>query len=592
MNVGLAMTIGAAVAAATALASLYDLVRRRTRAAVDRALFFVAFAIGVFGVVSGLLDLPLLWFAIVAVSSVSAPYLLLRIAEHFLPVARRALALARLGAAYSWLLNLWLIAIVFRFEGTAASNPTPGPLLALPMVSYLVGTTAYAAWIFVRASVRGSGATMWRARLAATGALCVAAGIGIVAALTLSNRTAEGHPRTPGAALDVYALMLAIAAVAFFLAFASPPWLRQLWRLAELHRFLRATAETSIGERGRESLDALVAATKRATGAIDARVSEDDTPVAPNSIVVAIETAGRRFGKLEATYRREPLFPGDDAAIMRLMAEQTAIALANDQLFRERRELEEREHARVQRELDWVAEELEVARRIQLSLLPREAPALPGWNIVSSYRPARQVGGDFYDFLKLADGSLALVIGDASGHGMPAALVMATTRSELRAAAATSSSPAHILERANANLVGAMPPSTFVTCLVIAIDPTTGGVRFANAGHNAPYAAGVDQVRELRARGMPLGLMPDVNYEELSGRIAPGETLLLYTDGVVEAHGPDGRTMFGSTRLRDLVASRDGELTERVMTELRAFAGPAWEQEDDITLVRLRREPI
>jgi anti-sigma regulatory factor (Ser/Thr protein kinase) len=137
-----------------------------------------------------------------------------------------------------------------------------------------------------------------------------------------------------------------------------------------------------------------------------------------------------------------------------------------------------------------------------------------------------------------------------------------------------------------------MPAKMFVTCLYGVLDPTSGRFRFANAGHDLPYVKTADGVVELRARGMPLGLMSGMAYEEKDAVLAPGDSLLLHSDGVVEAHNPD-REMFGFPRLKDAVAQYPGggELIDRVLTDLRAHTGPDAEQEDDITMVTLARSP-
>jgi serine phosphatase RsbU (regulator of sigma subunit) len=201
-------------------------------------------------------------------------------------------------------------------------------------------------------------------------------------------------------------------------------------------------------------------------------------------------------------------------------------------------------------------------------------------------------GGDFYDFLDLKDGRLGLVVGDATGHGMPAALVMATTRGMLRAVVRSLESPSEVLARVNEALVAEIPPSTFVTCFYGILEPESGRFRYANAGHNLPCCRRRDgQAEELRARGMPLELMPGMSYEEKEISLGKGESVLFYSDGLVEAHDPKGG-MFGFPRLRRLVAehaAEDGSLVGFLMDELRSFVGEGWEQEDDITLVTLRR---
>jgi serine phosphatase RsbU (regulator of sigma subunit) len=237
-------------------------------------------------------------------------------------------------------------------------------------------------------------------------------------------------------------------------------------------------------------------------------------------------------------------------------------------------------------------QELRVARGIQQSLLPKDLPRLAGWEMAGYYQPAREVGGDFYDFLELEDGRLGLVVGDATGKGIPAALVMATTRSMLRAVSQASDSPGEVLRRANDPLVTDIPPNMFVTCLYAILEPESGRLRYANAGHDLPYRRHGGEAEELRARGMPLGLMPGMEYEEKEIVLSKGESVLFYSDGLVEAHDPGGE-MFGFPRLRALIAAHGAgsgdKLVDFLLAELARFTGEGWEQEDDITLVTLQR---
>src|SRR5215217_5383873 len=139
------------------------------------------------------------------------------------------------------------------------------------------------------------------------------------------------------------------------------------------------------------------------------------------------------------------------------------------------------------RERERVEQEMRVARSIQQASLPQEVPELEGWQISPYYQPAREVGGDFYDFLELPSGRLCIVVGDATGKGVPAALVMASARSMLRAVAQASESPGDVLRRANDPLVMDIPPNMFVTCFYAILDPRSGSLTYANAGHNLPY---------------------------------------------------------------------------------------------------------
>lgn len=241
---------------------------------------------------------------------------------------------------------------------------------------------------------------------------------------------------------------------------------------------------------------------------------------------------------------------------------------------------------------DRVEQELQTARRIQGALLPKTVPALAGWRIATYYQPAREVGGDFYDFLQLPDGRLGLVLGDVTDKGIPAALVMATTRSMLRAVGVQpGATPGQVLAQVNDLLCADLPSGMFVTCFYAILDPATGVLRFANAGQDVPYhrSAADGRVRELMARGMPLGLMPDMTYDEREATLQMGDMVLFYSDGLVEAHNP-ARDMFGFPRLSALLGTHtDGSpLTLYLLQELASFTGPEWEQEDDITLVTLQ----
>jgi serine phosphatase RsbU (regulator of sigma subunit)/predicted ester cyclase len=248
------------------------------------------------------------------------------------------------------------------------------------------------------------------------------------------------------------------------------------------------------------------------------------------------------------------------------------------------------EQERIERER--IEQELQVARRIQQASLPKEVPELEGWQISPFYRPAREVGGDFYDFHLLSEGRLGLVVGDATGKGVPAALVMSTTCGMLQAVSQTldSSSPGEVLSRVNETLLARIPTNMFVTCFYAILDPRSGRLVYANAGHDLPYVRRGDDAEELRATGMPLGLMPGMGYEEKETTLEAGEATLLYSDGLVEAHDPEGE-MFGFPRLQALVTGHGEErsLEEALLEELHSFVGEGWEQEDDITLLTLRR---
>jgi serine phosphatase RsbU (regulator of sigma subunit) len=217
-------------------------------------------------------------------------------------------------------------------------------------------------------------------------------------------------------------------------------------------------------------------------------------------------------------------------------------------------------------------------------------PTLEGWQILPYYQPAREVGGDFYDLHLLSEGKLGLAVGDATGKGVPAALVMSTTCGMLRLAAQSYSSPGEMLQRVNETLFTSISPNMFVTCFYGILEPEGGRLLYANAGHDLPYLHRNGEAEELRARGMPLGLMPGMSYEENEIELDAGEAALFYSDGLVEAHDPHGE-MFGFPRLRALIAEHGEErsLGDFLLDELYSFVGDSWEQEDDITLLTLRR---
>jgi serine phosphatase RsbU (regulator of sigma subunit)/ketosteroid isomerase-like protein len=250
------------------------------------------------------------------------------------------------------------------------------------------------------------------------------------------------------------------------------------------------------------------------------------------------------------------------------------------------------EQERIERER--MEQELRVARRIQQASLPKEVPTLEGWQISPHYQPAREVGGDFYDFFDLQDGRVGVVVGDATGKGIPAALVAEATSNMLRAVAqAFFASPGEVLTRVNETLVARIPPNMFVTCFYAILEEESGSLSYANAGHTLPCCKrhNEDQADELRARGMPLGLMLGMPYEEKETTLAPGDVVLLCTDGLVEAHDHQGEK-FGTPRLRDVLSERSeggNVLSADLMEELESFTGEGWEQEDDITLLTLKR---
>lgn len=375
--------------------------------------------------------------------------------------------------------------------------------------------------------------------------------------------------------------------------------LLQLKRLGRAKRDARTVEKPAVGSRARKietppldiaPNDPLVAYFLSAPGATEIDKLHMDSPAlktlkaAGVKMVIPLVSQGELVGLLNLGPRlSEQDYSTDDRTLLNDLATQAAPALRVAQLVREKR-AQDLERERME-------QELHVARLIQQTLLPKELPQLPGWQISSYYQPARAVGGDFYDFLYFDDGRLGLVIGDVTDKGVPAALVMATTRSILRSTAHAAISPGKVLEQTNDLLHQDIPPNMFVTCLYAILDPVSGRLQYANAGHDLPYRRHNGEVSELRATGMPLGLMPGMAYEEKEITLDAGDSILFYSDGLVEAHN-DRRQMFGFPHLMKLLGDDfDGTpIIDYLLAELAGFTGNDWEQEDDVTLVTLQRE--
>jgi serine phosphatase RsbU (regulator of sigma subunit) len=339
------------------------------------------------------------------------------------------------------------------------------------------------------------------------------------------------------------------------------------------------------------SNDPLVGYLLSAAGAVDITGLQLESPALASLkqagvvLVVPLISSGSLVGMLSLGPRRsERGYSTDDLRLLNSLAGYAAPAMRVGQLVRQQ-QAEARQRERID-------QELKIAQIIQQQFLPKSVPDLPSWHVAAFYRPARTVGGDFYDFIPLPDGRVMFVVGDVTDKGVPAALVMASTHALLRDAAPRLISPGKVLGHVNDMLCADIPAHMFVTCLALVLDPVSGQVEFANAGHDVPYVRTRNGVRELRARGMPLGLMPGMDYEEKSFQFEPGDCALLHSDGLAEAHAPD-REMFGFPRVAELVGKGpSGEaLIDLCLTELGNFTGLDHEQEDDITLVSLQRSP-
>ena len=335
--------------------------------------------------------------------------------------------------------------------------------------------------------------------------------------------------------------------------------------------------------------DPLIAYVLSHPGALEIDRLQLDSPVLQDlrlhaaEIILPLASQGELIGLLIlGPHLGGEAYTREERTLLDTLAPQVSPALRVAQMVQEQKsEVRERER---------IEQELRTAQDIQRSLLPKDVPLLPGWQIAPYYRPAREVGGDFYDFLPFEDGRVGIVIGDVTDKGVPAALVMATTHTMLRAVAQETISPGEALAKVNDLLYAEIPPMMFVTCFYAILDPGSGRLRYANAGQDLPYRQHAENVSELRATGMPLGMMPGSYYEEFEVTVAPGENLLFYSDGLVEAHNAK-REMFGFPRLMTMIGERPGgnTLINFLLSELATFTGDDWEQEDDITMVVVQR---
>ena len=233
-----------------------------------------------------------------------------------------------------------------------------------------------------------------------------------------------------------------------------------------------------------------------------------------------------------------------------------------------------------------------MAHEIQTRLLPSAPPALDRLELAGLSIPARQVGGDYFDYLVLDQGLIGLAIADVSGKGAPAALLMSSFRASLRTQDLATLGPAEVLGRLNRFIHASVDPGKFITAFLGVIDPATGTMRYANAGHDPPLVVKEDGViEELTGGGLILGMLPQIAYEEAQAELALGSLIAVFTDGVTEAQNTEGE-FFGTERLREtLKANRKrpcGEVVREIVGATQSFSEPA-AQADDITMILARR---
>ncbi|NJN17856.1 MAG: SpoIIE family protein phosphatase [Oscillochloris sp.] len=328
---------------------------------------------------------------------------------------------------------------------------------------------------------------------------------------------------------------------------------------------------------------------------------------------IPVELGGAPVGTLMVNTHSPRQFLDDEATLLGVLANQLAQTLERERLHQE---------ALARQRLE---QELDLAREIQASFLPDCCPVLPGYQIEAYYRAARQVGGDFYDFIELpaAPGSssaaprqgelvfrggrlvsataptladaprIGIVIADVTDKGVPAALFMALSRTLLRATAIDGRQPAEVLQRANRLILADSRAGLFVTCFYAILEPGSGRLDFANGGHNYPlhYRHTSGEIEQLRAQGIVLGIVPQPQFEQNSLYLGPGDVLLFYTDGVTEMMNAR-RELFGDERLVEVLRANHHrspqEIINAVLSALNIFAGGE-NQSDDVTMVVVKR---
>jgi serine phosphatase RsbU (regulator of sigma subunit) len=258
----------------------------------------------------------------------------------------------------------------------------------------------------------------------------------------------------------------------------------------------------------------------------------------------------------------------------------------------EKKRLRDRERQYLRR----INEELDLAWQIQAGFLPQALPELPGWQLAATLKPSRETSGDFYDLIPVRGGHLGILVADVSGKGMGAALFMVLSRTLIRTYATRHpSKPAAVFAAANRRILTDIRTDQFVTAFYGILDTTSGTMTYCNAGHNPPYlfaAQSGSTVQELRRTGMPLGLFANMHWRSQTVRLAPGDTLILYSDGITEAHDAH-KELFGEKRLLQAALANIGrsapDIQRSVMAQVGEFTRDA-PQFDDITLAVVVRE--
>ncbi|MFZ1081615.1 MAG: GAF domain-containing SpoIIE family protein phosphatase [Candidatus Kryptoniota bacterium] len=275
-------------------------------------------------------------------------------------------------------------------------------------------------------------------------------------------------------------------------------------------------------------------------------------------------------------------FTEDDQRILSIIAAQSAQVVENARLYEEERNLMK------------MQQEVKLASQIQADLLPKKFPSLSGYDIAGATFPARTIGGDYFDFISVDDRKLAICLGDVSGKGLPAALLMANLQASLRSQTYNGNSVKECISRCNHQLYQSTSPEKFATLFYGILDTQNHTLTYCNAGHEPPFLiSGEGDPVRLREGGTMIGIMDGFAFDEAVIVFRPGDILVTFSDGVTEAMNLD-REQFGESKLTDLMRENVDIPAERIIEEIvkavRTHAGEA-PQYDDITALVVRREP-
>ncbi len=293
---------------------------------------------------------------------------------------------------------------------------------------------------------------------------------------------------------------------------------------------------------------------------------------------------GKMIGLISVFNKKEyKKFSQSDQKLLSIIAAQSAHVIENARLLEE-----EKQYLLIQ-------EELKMAKEIQLNLLPTILPEVKGYDIAAFMQPAKEIGGDYYDFINAAENEIAFCVGDVSGKGLPAAVLMGNLQATIRGQCIIPSSVSEKITRANKLLYQSTDPSKFATFFYAELDKRTGSICYCNAGHNFPIVFHKDGKYDLLdVGGTILGSLPDFPFHEKVIQLKDGDTLLLYSDGVSEAMNKDEEE-FGDQKLIDILKnnlnSNSKELIKKIYEAVKLHAGET-PQSDDITIMIIKKEDI